>query len=1053
MWGGVYFAAGPFAGTLRAAGGLEATAGLVVSVTAASLTATGRFKAAATITLATAASLTIQVDLAAAAPQIRFSTAATLASPYGSSITIGGSDVRGRVRRQGFQIRDVLNDAPNTCSLTLEGDPPAVGQAIRITLGSAPPRVLFAGTLQTVAQRYDLLPHQRAWDLTAIDDTARANAKRPFGSWVETSASQIAQTITATHTTLSPAGIATNLPAVGITFDGSDTFIAALVRLANAIGGYAKVEDGVVYLFIDDTAEPPDPLDDTHPPLNQPRITINTDASQLRTRVYGKGYGETIRSDVLTGETLLPIQDGVQFPIAGGEAIAGQTADGAQSLRLRYTGVVLQGAGTLVGPGAAPGVAPALALAAGSGVDSGVHTVALVFVTANGRTMPSPVSSITVGQLAGPVSAPVAGTPTPGVGPDEGTHDYLVTFVTAYGETNTGASSNAVATSAVAGQLPAPGACTASEAQAGAGVTPGVVDYKVTFTNATGESTPGPASNPVSTEYVSGQVFSPPGAEPGLAALGSGVPDGTHAYWVTFTTANGESAQGVPGHSVVAGPEFYQGSMQPHNQIPMNLPNVPVGVGITGRKLYRGTVGVNNGIPGLIATINNNAQTTYLDTTPTAGVAPPQTNTTGTPAQWVPVVNIPIGSGNTTGRRLYRRFEYTGPWKLVASLTNNTETTYLDKKSNAQLGADAPTVNTSGSAVQQIPLTAIPLGPLGVTARKLYRRFNLAGAFYLVATLPDNTKTTHTDTITNSGRGAAYTGANTAIGNRIDVLTIPVGAATVTARELYLSPAGGGLRKLAVTLADNVTTTATISMSDAVLAGQPAEPTSDTSGLSQPTGQVNPGATALPLAAATTFYPTGGWVVLGGGQVVRYTGISGQQLVGIPPSGPGAITTTVLYGSQALPSPMLLGVTGVTVPLLKGSAVHIWVQRDDLQAQAEQRARAGGDGIIEYVLVDMRRGLDSLTDRCDADLAMFARPILTVGYATHDVKTKSGKPITITLPGFTVPGSLVIQDVTITDLELATNVPPKFTVRASTVRFSLEDTLRRIIAVENKGIR
>ena len=47
-------------------------------------------------------------------------------------------------------------------------------------------------------------------------------------------------------------------------------------------------------------------------------------------------------------------------------------------------------------------------------------------------------------------------------------------------------------------------------------------------------------------------------------------------------------------------------------------------------------------------------------------------------------MNIPIGPGNTTGRRLYRRFEYTGPWKLVTTLTNNSETTYLDKKPNAR---------------------------------------------------------------------------------------------------------------------------------------------------------------------------------------------------------------------------------------------------------------------------------------------------------------------------------------------------------------------------------
>jgi hypothetical protein len=238
-----------------------------------------------------------------------------------------------------------------------------------------------------------------------------------------------------------------------------------------------------------------------------------------------------------------------------------------------------------------------------------------------------------------------------------------------------------------------------------------------------------------------------------------------------------------------------------------------------------------------------------------------------------------------------------------------------------------------------------------------------------------------------------------------------------------------------------------------VLAGRAAEPVGDTSGLQQPNGQVNPGATALPLAAAATFRPEGGWVVLGGGQVVRFAAVTGQTLTGIPASGPGAITTTVLFGQQAIPAPMLIGVSGVTVPLLKGAAIHIWVQRDDLAAQADERARAGGDGIIEYLLTDTRRGLESLTDRCDAELALFARPIVTVGYATRDVKTKSGKPITITLPGFTVPGSLVIQDVTITDLEKAMNLPPKYLVRASTVRFSLEDTLRRMITIENKGIR
>ena len=67
-----------------------------------------------------------------------------------------------------------------------------------------------------------------------------------------------------------------------------------------------------------------------------------------------------------------------------------------------------------------------------------------------------------------------------------------------------------------------------------------------------------------------------------------------------------------------------------------------------------------------------------------------------------------------------------------------------------------------------------------------------------------------------------------------------------------------------------------------------------------------------------------------GDQVVRYTGVSGQVLTGIPPSGSGALQAAVLYGQQALPAPALIGGTGLEVALLRGSAVHIFAQRDDL---------------------------------------------------------------------------------------------------------------------------
>jgi hypothetical protein len=98
--------------------------------------------------------------------------------------------------------------------------------------------------------------------------------------------------------------VAAGLPAVTIVFDGADTLIACLARLATAIGGYTKIEDRVVYLFLEDTADPPFPLDAAHPFLANPPIQMTTDSSQLRTRVYGKGYGEQVTADLAAGATM-----------------------------------------------------------------------------------------------------------------------------------------------------------------------------------------------------------------------------------------------------------------------------------------------------------------------------------------------------------------------------------------------------------------------------------------------------------------------------------------------------------------------------------------------------------------------------------------------------------------------------------------------------------------------------------------------------------------------------------------------------------------------------
>jgi hypothetical protein len=963
-------------------------------------------------------------------------------APTDAAIVIGGLPVTARVRVSGLTIHDILNDAPNTASLTIEGEAPAVGQSITITVGA---RLLFSGTIQTMDQAYESRPDHLAWHLTAIDDTAAANARRPFGAWVNTSATTIAQAIAATYApSFATTGIAAGLPPVTIIFDGADLFIACLTRLATAIGGYCKIENRTVYLFLEDTAQAPAAIDDAHRFLANPPITMNTDVSQIRTRVYGKGYGETVTADLAAGETRWPIQDGAMFPPLGGTAIAGLTADGAQSEKIAFTGVDRGGGGSLVGTGSSPTNAPLVQLQGGTGVTDGLHTLSVGYLTAAGRSLAGPPASITAGIHPPPVAAPTAGTAVTGTGPDQGTHDYAVSFLTAYGETIPGPISNPITTSAASGQLPPPASSgIGGTFQVGAGLDPGTHDYKTTFVNAQGE-TDAPS---ISAQFTPGRT-APAQANAAAGTLqvlaGGNIEDGhNYFYFLTVTTAAGESLPNtvnVTTAAMVAG--FHSANVDVAGQA--HDPR------ITAIKIYRSQDAATAAAARLVHTVSSGvmANQFWLDTIAHASIAgaptPPTVDTTTEPAARLSMSGIALGPAGTTGRRLYRRFNASGTWKRVTSITNNTATTYLDTTPNSGLGVDVPASNTTGTAVQRIPITNMPIGPAGVTARNLYRRFNGASLFRLVTTFANNTTTNYTDSAPNSALGPVALETGSAVGNQIAV-TVPVGPTAVTARELYMSPAGGSPRRLIQTIADNTTIAVTVATPDAGITGA-LEPVSDTSGLQQPSGQVNPGSTVLPVASPAPFRPGGGWVTLGGGQVVKHTGVSGNTLTGIPASGSGAITTTVTYGSQAIPAPMLTGVTGLTRALAKGGAVHIWIQRDDLQAQVEHAARTGGDGIVEFLIVDARRGVESLAARCDADLKLFSRPLVTVRYATRDLLTRSGKTIRINLPSQGISQTLTIQDVTITEIDLVRGLAPRFTVTASSVRFSFEDTLRRLIA-------
>lgn len=337
----------------------------------------------------------------------------------------------------------------------------------------------------------------------------------------------------------------------------------------------------------------------------------------------------------------------------------------------------------------------------------------------------------------------------------------------------------------------------------------------------------------------------------------------------------------------------------------------------------------------------------------------------------------------------------------------------------------------------------LPIGPAGVVKRRVYLR-NPSSAVYRAwdTSLYDIPNNTATSGSASGGMFGPLTAEPTGHIAQVAVTGIPIGGTGVTSRKVYRTAAGASQLKLLTTIANNTATTFTDTTADGSLGAN--IPTSDTSGLAQPTGQVTAGGTSLIVAGTGAFASGGGWAIVGNGQqIIRYTGVTGSALTGIPASGNGSLASSVSYNATITPCPALTGVTGNSLALVKGRSVNIWVQRESVAGQAALAARDGTDGIIEYRVVDERRAEASLISLCDAELARFALPIVTVVYATRDPKTRAGAPVLVNLASPSINQTLTIQDVVISEVGLKPTLYPKYTVTASSLRFSLEDLLRR----------
>lgn len=391
------------------------------------------------------------------------------------------------------------------------------------------------------------------------------------------------------------------------------------------------------------------------------------------------------------------------------------------------------------------------------------------------------------------------------------------------------------------------------------------------------------------------------------------------------------------------------------------------------------------------------------------------------------------------------RYRYT--WSFAPASTDTTAET-LPSAISIDIRTEPSTSDPNKSSV--IGLLIPKTGATAVTWIRVYSSMD-GGPFYMTAAI-NATTLGGTGYYAWQDLGGTVAGgpqppiASSAFANSLAWSNIPIGGAAVIARKLYATAANGADLKLRATLNDNTTTTYAHTLSDASLGA--LAPTADTSGLTQPNGQVAAGAPTIPVAGTGPFAAAGGWAMIGNGQqAIRYTGISGSTLTGIPPSGTGAIVAAISYNSTITAAPTLIGIpaTGpgaLIAPIIKGEDVNIVAVLEDETALADRAALFGDAGIQEERLQDRRLAFDECVARGRALLELYKAPAVTLAYLSRDRKTAAGKTVIANLPASGIAETLTIQSVRISQFH--DRVDPLYQVEASTVRYSFEDLIRRM---------
>lgn len=906
-------------------------------------------------------------------------------------VTIDGTDRSTQIEMDTLEVRDLLNEAPNTCSFTCYNVTPSEGQAMSIYLGSAA-NTVFAGTILSVEQFYSGIRHNIGYRVTAQDYTWLLNRRLVTRRWTSTSATTIAQQIISSFTSgFTSSNVAAGLATVTEFEVVNETPARALSRLAEAIGGYWYIDySRDLHFFLTEISDAPDAIADVT--MSGDNLSHTTKGSQLRNRVVALGVDTTVTADVTAPHTSVPVQD------APADA-SGQMQVGANVLT--FTGRDVGGTGSVAyGPLASP-TAPTAAVSTASGGVVGAVKYCKIDVDDSGQSEPSAVSNTVTATTASTPSAIGSGSAQhTGSGVYDSTvGDWYTTFVSvsrsgsnfsfnypglvpgalirifgsssgAFDGTWRVASVASGVVNTVAGiSTSAPSSDVAKIALITQGELDGTYEYGVSQISSLGETAVSAALS------VSVSKVSDPSPSISSTAVAGSLSAGIYYWWLTLCGVNGGETSprllvfGTFGAST--GLQFTFGAWWSAAFADLRVASA---------KLYRSRV--NQTTPFLVKT-------------------------------WT--------------REELARGGYLHPSSVTALV-------YSDTIADTALGG-LPANGIIGAAVglSSIPTTS----DTRCTGRRLWRK--KSGVWCPLAILSDAaTTTTYLDTTSDDELGLDILTTQNAFGGAAVTLTVPVGAAGTTRRIIGRTKAGGSILFHCGSLGDNTTTAFTDKKTDEDL-GEPIGTFSKR--------RTAAGSTTLRVADLSV-YPASGWV-RAGSQVIYYAARSASSgegyLTGIPASGMGAITSPISAETEVIVEPHLTGVTGLSYAINKGDRIRLYAVRNDTTAQTTRAAIEGGDGIHEHVIECPKvTTTTALQEAADAELSAFSAPLKSITFRTRDPKVRTGKTITLSMGGTTnLSGSFLIQDVEITEFHIANNTYPMRKVTAAPVQFTFQDFLRR----------